>query len=297
MQRFVVLALVGLAAQLVDGSLGMAYGVTTTTLLLATGYTAAASSAAVHLAEVGTTLASGAAHWRFGNVDWRLVVRLGVPGAIGAFLGATLLSHLSTEVAKPWTAGILLALGVYILLRFSLKPWRRRAGGTPGAGSLVPLGLVGGFLDASGGGGWGPVATPTLLASGRVLPRRVVGSVDASEFLVAFAASLGFLIGLGSEGIPLDLVLPILAGGLVAAPIAAWLVRHMPLHVLGVLVGGIVVMTNARTIMAVLGIPLSAAFTVYGLVLAITALGTVAAVVRDRNAPDETEVDLHPTVV
>lgn len=297
MQRLVVLALVGLAAQLVDGSLGMAYGVTTTTLLLAAGYTAAASSAAVHLAEVGTTLASGAAHWRFGNVDWRLVARLGVPGAIGAFLGATLLSHLSTEVAKPWTAGILLALGVYILLRFSLKPWRRRAGGTPGARSLVPLGLVGGFLDASGGGGWGPVATPTLLASGRVLPRQVVGSVDASEFLVALAASLGFVIGLGSEGIPLDIVLPILAGGLVAAPIAAWLVRHMPLHVLGVLVGGIVVITNARTIMAVLGIPLSAAFTVYGLVLAITALGTVAAMVRDRNAPDETEVDLHPTVV
>ncbi len=297
MQRLVVLALVGLAAQLVDGSLGMAYGVTTTTLLLAAGYTAAASSAAVHLAEVGTTLASGAAHWRFGNVDWRLVAKLGVPGAIGAFLGATLLSHLSTEVAKPWTAGILLALGVYILLRFSLKPWRRRAGGTPGAGSLVPLGLVGGFLDASGGGGWGPVATPTLLASGRVLPRKVVGSVDASEFLVALAASLGFLIGLGSEGIPLDIVLPILAGGLVAAPIAAWLVRHMPLHVLGVLVGGIVVMTNARTIMAVLGIPLSAAFAVYGLVLAVTVVGTVAAVMRDRNAPDETEVDLHPTVV
>ncbi len=297
MQRLVVLALVGLAAQLVDGSLGMAYGVTTTTLLLAAGYTAAASSAAVHLAEVGTTLASGAAHWRFGNVDWRLVARLGVPGAVGAFLGATLLSHLSTEVAKPWTAGILLALGVYILLRFSLKPWRRRPGGTPGAGSLVPLGLVGGFLDASGGGGWGPVATPTLLASGRVLPRQVVGSVDASEFLVALAASLGFLIGLGSEGIPLDIVLPILAGGLVAAPIAAWLVRHMPLHVLGVLVGGIVVTTNARTIMAVLGIPLSAAFAVYGLVLAITAVGTVAAVMRDRNAPDETEVDLHPTVV
>ncbi|CAN5689095.1 sulfite exporter TauE/SafE family protein [soil metagenome] len=297
MTRFVTLALVGLAAQLVDGTLGMAYGVTTTTLLLAAGYAAAASSAAVHLAEIGTTLASGISHWRFGNVDWKLVLRLGVPGAVGAFAGAMLLSHLATETAAPWTAGILLVLGLYILTRFAFKPWRMRAGGTPSGRSLVPLGLVGGFLDASGGGGWGPVATPTLLATGRVVPRRVIGSVDASEFLVAIAASVGFLLGLGSENIPMDLVAPILVGGLLAAPIAAWLVRHLPLHILGVLVGGMVVMTNARTIMGNFGVPGSVALTVYGVVATATIAGTLSAIARDRRPADVDETDLHPEVV
>jgi hypothetical protein len=119
MQNLVVLALFGLIAQLVDGSLGMAYGATSATLLLSAGLHPATASASVHLAEVGTTIASGAAHWKFGNVDWRLVLRLGVPGAIGAFAGATVLSSLSTESAAPIMAGILLAIGVYLLLRFA----------------------------------------------------------------------------------------------------------------------------------------------------------------------------------
>ena len=114
MQNLVVLALFGLIAQLVDGSLGMAYGATSATLLLSAGLNPATASASVHLAEVGTTIASGAAHWKFGNVDWRLVLRLGVPGAIGAFAGATVLSSLSTEAAAPVMAGILLAIGVYL---------------------------------------------------------------------------------------------------------------------------------------------------------------------------------------
>ena len=121
MKTFVTIALVGLGAQLVDGTLGMAYGVTSTTLLLTAGYAPAVASAAVHLAEIGTTMASGAAHWRFGNVDWQVVRNIGIPGAIGAFAGATFLSSLSTENAAPWMAGILLALGVYLLLRFATK--------------------------------------------------------------------------------------------------------------------------------------------------------------------------------
>ena len=124
MQTLIVFALVGFGAQLVDGALGMAYGVTSTSLLLIAGVNPATASASVHLAEVGTTLAAGASHWRFGNVDWKLVVKLGVPGAIGAFLGATVLSALSTENAAPYMAGVLLALGVYVLLRFSLRPPR-----------------------------------------------------------------------------------------------------------------------------------------------------------------------------
>ena len=145
----------------------MAYGVTSTTLLLTAGYAPAVASASVHLAEIGTTLASGASHWRFGNVNWRVVRHIGMPGAIGAFAGATFLSSLSTESAAPWMAGILLALGVYLLLRFSTRaptkvdvPPRRRF--------LTPLGLFAGFVDATGGGGWGPVATPTLISSGRM---------------------------------------------------------------------------------------------------------------------------------
>lgn len=250
MRSLILLALVGLGAQLVDGALGMAYGVTSTTLLLAIGTNPAAASATVHLAEIGTTLASGVSHWRFGNVDWRVVRRIGVPGAIGAFLGATVLSRLSTEVAAPVMSAILLTLGLYILVRFTVRGLRTDRLGVPlGKRFLAPLGLVAGFVDATGGGGWGPVGTPAILASGRMEPRKVIGSIDTSEFLVALAASLGFLVGIGSAGIDLRWTLALLAGGLVAAPVAAWLVRHVPPRVLGSAVGGLIVFTNIRTLM------------------------------------------------
>jgi uncharacterized protein len=250
MRKLVLLALVGLGAQLVDGSLGMAYGVTSTTLLLAIGTNPAVASATVHLAEIGTCLVSGVSHWRFGNVDWKVVLKIGVPGAIGAFAGATFLSNLSTETAAPLMSIILLALGVYILIRFTAfglptdklgKPLRKRF--------LGPLGIVAGFVDSTGGGGWGPVGTPAILASGRLEPRKTIGSIDTSEFLVAVAASLGFIIGIGSEGIDYAWVGALLAGGVVAAPIAAWLVRHIPPRVLGSAVGGIIILTNTRTLL------------------------------------------------
>ncbi|WP_273652744.1 sulfite exporter TauE/SafE family protein [Cellulomonas fimi] len=249
MRSLILLALVGLAAQLVDGSLGMAYGVTSSTLLLAIGTNPAAASATVHLAEIGTTLASGVSHWRFGNVDWKVVLRIGVPGAVGAFLGATVLSNLSTEAGTPVMALILLALGVYLLVRFTLfglrtdrqhLPLRKRF--------LAPLGVFAGFIDATGGGGWGPVGTPALLASGRLEPRKVIGSIDTSEFLVSLAASLGFLWAIGSQGIDFTWVLALLIGGVIAAPFAAWLVRHIPPRILGSAVGGIIVLTNVRTL-------------------------------------------------
>src|SRR4051794_4325829 len=228
----------------------MAYGVTSTTLLLAIGTNPAAASATVHLAEIGTTLASGFSLWKFGNVDWRVVLRVGVPGAIGAFAGATVLSNLSTEVAAPVMSLILLALGIYLLVRFTLRGLDRRNLGKPlRKRFLTPLGLVAGFVDATGGGGWGPVGTPALLASGRMEPRKVIGSIDTSEFLVALASSLGFLFALGSQGIDVVWVLGLLVGGLVAAPVAAWLVRHIPPRMLGSLVGGIIVITNTRTLL------------------------------------------------
>ena len=250
MRQLVLLALVGLGAQLVDGSLGMAYGVTSTTLLLAIGTNPAAASATVHLAEIGTTLVSGLSHWRFGNVDWKVVAKIGIPGAVGAFAGATFLSSLSTETAEPVMSLVLLTLGVYILVRFTTfglprhnlgKPLRKRF--------LGPLGLLAGFVDSTGGGGWGPVGTPAILASGRLEPRKTIGSIDTAEFLVAIAASLGFLFGIGSEGIDFGWVLALLIGGVIAAPIAAWLVRHIPPRVLGSAVGGIIILTNTRTLL------------------------------------------------
>ncbi len=256
MLKLVLLALVGLAAQLVDGSLGMAYGVTSTTLLLAIGTNPATASATVHLAEIGTTLASGVSHHRFGNVDWKVVARIGIPGAVGAFLGATVLSKLSTEAAVPVMALILLALGAYVLVRFTFFGIStRHLGRRLPTRFLAPLGVFAGFVDATGGGGWGPVGTPALLASGRMEPRKVIGTIDASEFLVAIAASLGFLIGLGSEGIVWNMALALLAGGLVAAPIAAWLVRHLPPRVLGSAAGAAIVIVNVRSLLKAFDAP------------------------------------------
>jgi uncharacterized membrane protein YfcA len=257
MRSLLIFALVGVGAQLVDGALGMAFGVTASTLLLLSGVGAAHASAAVHLAELGTTLASGLSHWRFRNIDWSIVLKLGVPGAVGAFAGATVLSSLSTKDAAPLMAGILVVIGAYVLLRFSLRnPPVLRHGSTPhSAKFLSPLGLVGGFIDASGGGGWGPVTTSTLLSRGKTAPRTVIGSVSASEFLVAGSASLGFLVGLREdflENIPV--VLGLAAGGILVAPFAAWLVSRVSPALLGTAVGGLIVLTNSQKLVGYFGI-------------------------------------------
>jgi uncharacterized membrane protein YfcA len=294
MQTLIVFALVGFGAQLVDGALGMAYGVTSTSLLLIAGVNPATASASVHLAEVGTTLAAGASHWRFGNVDWKLVLRLGVPGAIGAFLGATVLSALSTENAAPYMAGVLLALGVYVLLRFSLRPPRVATNRVSPHRSkfLSPLGLVAGFVDASGGGGWGPVATPALLTAGKTAPRTVIGSVDTSEFLVALAASIGFLIGLGSAVLDPWTVGGLLLGGVLAAPLAAWLVTKIPAPVLGTGVGGIIVLTNTRTVLRSLDVTGWASTTIYLVVVGVWAAAVAIAFAKLRNGEfDRAAVD------
>lgn len=253
MPSLLVLALAGFAAQLVDGALGMAYGATSTTLVLAAGLTPASASASVHFAELGTTLASAASHRKFGNVHWQTVRRIGFPGAIGAFVGAVVLSSISAELAEPWMASILLTLGLYILVRFTLGGPPRLTGRPHVRGRyLAPLGLGAGFIDATGGGGWGPACTPTLLATGKMEPRKVIGSVDTSEFLVALSASIGFLLALGSQGIAWSFLGALLAGGIVAAPLAAWLVRLITARLLGAAVGGLIILTNVRTLADVL---------------------------------------------
>src|SRR5829696_614196 len=162
MRNFVILALLGFAAQLVDGALGMAYGATSSTLLVGVaGLTPAIASTAVHLGEMGTTAVSGVSHWRFGNVDWSKIMWLAIPGGIGAFLGAVVLSSvISAEAAEPIVAVFLFSLGVYILARFAFRRREQPVIERPVArGFLGPLGLVAGFLDAAGGGGWGPIST------------------------------------------------------------------------------------------------------------------------------------------
>lgn len=280
MHVLLVLLAVGFFAQLVDGALGMAYGATSTTLVLAIGFSPAVASASVHMAELGTTFASGLSHRHFGNVDWRTVRRIGVPGAIGAFAGAVVLSNVSAELATPWMAGILLALGVYVLVRFAFRGPAAPKGRPYVRGRyLVPLGLGAGFVDATGGGGWGPISTPTLLATGKMEPRKVVGSVDTSEFLVALAASAGFLLALGHQGISFAVVGVLLAGGLVAAPLAAWLVQRVTARLLGTSVGGLIVVTNTRTLFDVFDVSGSVRTPAY-LALAVVWLAAVAFVVR-----------------
>lgn len=255
MQTLMILAVVGLLAQLVDGSLGMAYGVTSSTLLLSAGIAPAAASAAVHFSEIGTTLASGFSHHKLGNVDWRTVRIIAIPGGIGAFAGATLLSNIDGDLAKPWVAALLLGLGAYVMWRFLVLGGRRPTfRGRVSGRFLAPLGLVAGTMDAIGGGGWGPVGTTTLLSTGRLEPRKVVGSIDASEFIVALAGSVGFLLALGSQNINFAYAAVLLAGGVIAAPFAAWLVRRMAPRVLGVAAGGLIVLTNTRTILLSAGV-------------------------------------------
>ncbi len=293
MRNFVILALLGFAAQLVDGALGMAYGATSSTLLVGVaGIAPALASTAVHLGEVGTTFVSGASHWRFGNVDWSKITWLAVPGGMGAFVGAVALSSISAEAAAPLVAIFLFCLGVYVLARFSFRRNERPVVVRPIAKKfLSPLGFVAGFLDAAGGGGWGPISTPTLLTSGRMEPRKVIGTVDTSEFVVAVCASLGFFYALSFSEVPWHVVAALLAGGVVAAPIAAYVVRILPTRILGTAVGGLILVTNMRTFLKAVGLNSDPVLTwsIYTIIVAIWVAALVFAVqvVREERRASE----------
>jgi uncharacterized membrane protein YfcA len=293
MRNFVILAILGFVAQLVDGALGMAYGATSSTLLVGVaGIAPALASTAVHLGEVGTTLASGASHWRFGNVDWSKIVWLAVPGGIGAFLGAVALSSISAEAAEPLVAVFLFFLGAYVLARFSFKRNERPVVVRPiGKKFLSPLGFVAGFLDAAGGGGWGPISTPTLLTSGRMEPRKVIGTVDTSEFVVAVCASIGFFFALSFADVPWQVVAALLVGGVIAAPIAAFVVRILPTRILGTAVGGLILVTNMRTFLKAVGMNSdpAIAYSIYAVIIAVWLAALVFAVMLVRQ--EETAVE------
>ena len=283
-QTLLLIALAGFAAQLVDGGLGMGFGVTSTTMLIMlAGLTPAAASAVVHTAELGTTLVSGVAHWRFGNVDWKTVAAIGIPGSVGAFIGAVLLTRLSMELARPVMSLILAMIGCNLMLRFSRGLTKRKVAAKPHSrGFLGVLGLAGGFVDATGGGGWGPVTTSALLSAGRSEPRRIVGTVNTAEFLVTSAATAGFAVGMWNELLMnLAAVGALLAGGVVAAPIAAWVVSRANPIVLGGFVGAVIVALNLPVVLAAVGFD-DELWIVRVLILAIGALLCWRGVVETR---------------
>mgnify|MGYP003575477269 CR=1 FL=1 len=250
LKKLIIFVFIGFLAQLIDGSLGMAYGVTSTSLLLAFGLTPIAASSSVHLAEVVTTAASGISHIKFGNVDRQAMFKLIIPGSIGAFAGACFLSNLPGEIIKPYISIFLLFLGGYVLFRFMFK-FNYTGVDRPISLSQtqsISLGLVAGFADATGGGGWGPITTPILLTRNGISARKVIGTVDTSEFAVSVSATLGFLISIGWEEVNWFWVLTLMLGGVIAAPIAAWLVRKLPSYLLGVIVGGFIILTNVHTL-------------------------------------------------
>jgi uncharacterized membrane protein YfcA len=231
---YIVLGLIGFAAQIVDGCLGMAFGVISTSAMLSFGMAPAQASAIVHTAEIFTTGASAASHIYHRNIDWRLVIRLGIAGVLGAVAGAWILSNVDASIMRPFVAAYLALLGVFILLKaWQLSPARDAPG--PWVG---PIGFVAGFLDASGGGGWGPVATSSLVGSGHA-PRLAVGSVNTTEFFVTIAAATTFFVELGAS--PWRELLALIAGGMLAAPLGGFAVKHIPARPLMILVGCLVI--------------------------------------------------------
>ena len=236
---------VGFAAQMVDGAIGMAYGVTASSVLLSAGVPPATASACVHAAETFTTGASGLAHWRLGNVDRRLMLRLMVPGMIGGAIGAYVLSSFPGELFRPWVSAYLLLVGLVILW----KAFRPPPAVLVNPRGVLPIGFFGGMLDAIGGGGWGPLVTSTLLGNGAV-PRTVIGSVNAAEFFVTLVISATFVVTIGISLWPI--VLGLVIGGVIAAPFAALTTKHLPDRVLMVIVGVVVVLLSIRTIVKAL---------------------------------------------
>jgi uncharacterized protein len=228
---------VGFFAQVVDGALGMAYGVTATTFLLATGASPAAASASVHIAEIFTTGVSGISHAKFGNVNKDLFVRLLVPGILGGILGAVLVTHIDGAAFKPYISAYLLLLGVYIVSK-AFRPLRPRKEAPRHVGKLA---LFGGFVDSAGGGGWGPVVTSTLVGSGND-PRTTIGSVNFAEFFLTLAGATVFTLLM--ENNTWTIIIGLVFGGLFAAPFAAVLCKKLHAKTLLILVGVLIVMIS-----------------------------------------------------
>jgi uncharacterized membrane protein YfcA len=228
---------VGFAAQLVDGALGMAFGVISTTLLVSLGVPPATASAGVHTVETFTTAVSGISHTLHKNVDWRLFARIVIPGVIGGVLGAYVLTRIPVSVARPIVLTYLASIGFYLLWRGVMHRHTERE-----PKIVEPLGLIGGFLDAAGGGGWGPVVTSNLLVQGAT-PRRVIGTVNTAEFFVTVTISATFIAALGWAAFTKATV-GLLIGGVLAAPIGAFIAKKIKADLLLTMVGTVLTLTS-----------------------------------------------------
>ncbi len=229
---------IGFGAQLVDGAIGMAFGVITNTLLVSVmGMSPAQASARVHIVEMFTTAASGISHVLHKNVDWKLFSRLAIPGVIGGVIGAYVLTNIDAAVAKPFVMVYLSGIGIYLLYRAWGYTHEHRQPKV-----IAPLGFIGGFLDAAGGGGWGPVVTSNLLIQGSS-PRMTVGTVNTTEFFLTTAVSITFITQIGFEAFTAA-TLGLLIGGLLAAPFGAYLAKRIPPQRLMLMVGVILTMTS-----------------------------------------------------
>jgi uncharacterized membrane protein YfcA len=243
LDQLILFIAVGFAAQMVDGAAGMAYGVTATTVLLSVGVPPATASATTHIAEVFTTGTSGISHWRMKNVRFNLVWKLALPGMVGGALGAYVLSNVDATVIRPFISAYLLLMGIIIIAK-ALKGF---APEKPVEKFIVPLGFFGGALDAMGGGGWGPIVASNLLGRGEP-PRFAIGSVNLAEFFVTATISAVFITTLEIESGFLTMILGLIIGGVIAAPLAAYVAKIMPARALLVLVGGVVILLSLRDI-------------------------------------------------
>ncbi len=243
-KQVAIYTLVGFLAQMIDGALGMAYGVSSTTFLTTVGVPARIASASVHTAEVFTTLVSGISHWRAKNIDWAIFKRLLVPGVIGGAIGAYILVNIPGKVISPFVNLYLLLMGIIVLIRAIRGVTKKLISGN----RIIPVGLAGGFFDAIGGGGWGPIVTSTMVASGHP-PRYTIGSVNTAEFFVTIVQTLTFAVFLG-VGEYLDVILGLALGGVIAAPLAAILCKKLPEKKLMFAVGLLVVVLNVKNLVA-----------------------------------------------
>ncbi len=242
LSTLLIAAVVGFVAQMIDGSLGMAYGVSSTTFLLSTGIPPALASASVHTAEVFTTAVSGFSHFKLGNVNNTLFKRLVIPGVIGGILGAYILTSVDGDAVTPFIAIYLFIMGL-LIIRKALQPFREA---TRMHRRIIPLALAGGFFDAIGGGGWGPIVTSSLVAVGHN-PRYVIGTVNTAEFFVTIVQTATFLLVLGT--VHWTIVAGLILGGVPAAPFAAVLSRRVSPRRLMMVVGLFILLLSIRTLL------------------------------------------------
>jgi uncharacterized membrane protein YfcA len=295
-EELIVVALAGFAASLVDGALGMGFGPTSSSILLNTGLSPAGVSATVNLAKVATGIAAAISHWRFRNIDHRLVVRLAIPGCVGAVVGVTVLSNVDGDDLKPALAVMLLLIGLRILWRFRREP----VGSPAEANDLehdpdrmpdfdargVEVAAATGGVTNGLIGAWGPIVTPFLLHRG-LTPRFAIGSVNTAEVAVAVVSAGSIIASFGGDGFELSVVVAMLLGGVLAAPLAALVVKRMPARPIGLAVGALLLLTNTRDLAGFLDLGIER-WLAYAAIAVLVTLATLAPRLEARHRSSST---------